>query len=158
MKLDATDIKILSILQNDARITTKELAERLHLSTTPAYERVKKLEKEGYIEKYSAVLNAEKIERKLTIFLMVSLKSHSKDVVESFQKTVLSLPEVMEFYYISGNYDSLLKVMVRDMDQFKVFLEEKLAGIEHITHFQSVFVISGAQKGGYDLNMGLLKK
>lgn len=149
MKIDSTDKKILSILQENARITTKELASQLCLSNTPVYERVKKLEKAGFIEKYSARLNAEKIGRNMTSFIMVSLKSHTKQVVEAFQKEAMALPEVMEFYYISGNYDALLKVMVADMGEFKVFLEEKLASVEFITQFQSIFVISGDKKDGF---------
>lgn len=151
MKLDATDRKILAILQENARITTKELASQLHLSNTPVYERVKKLEKAGIIEKYTAKLNASKVGRSMTSFIMVSLQSHTKRVVEEFQKEAMSLPEVMEFYYISGNYDALLKVMVRDMSEFKVFLEEKLASVEHITQFHSIFVISGDKKDGFEV-------
>ncbi len=151
MKLDATDRKILAILQENARITTKELASQLHLSNTPVYERVKKLEKAGIIEKYTAKLNASKVGRSMTSFIMVSLQSHTKRVVEEFQKEAMSLPEVLEFYYISGNYDALLKVMVADMSEFKVFLEEKLASVEHITQFHSIFVISGDKKDGFEV-------
>ncbi len=151
MKLDATDRKILQILQENARTTTKELASQLHLSNTPVYERVKKLEKAGIIEKYTAKLNAAKVGRTMTSFIMVSLKSHTKRVVEEFQKEAMSLPEVMEFYYISGNYDALLKVMVADMSEFKEFLEIKLASVEHITQFHSIFVISGDKKDGFDV-------
>jgi len=151
MKLDATDRKILAILQENARITTKELSSQLHLSNTPVYERVKKLEKAGIIEKYTAKLNASKVGRSMTSFIMVSLQSHTKRVVEEFQKEAMSLPEVMEFYYISGNYDALLKVMVADMSEFKVFLEEKLASVEHITQFHSIFVISGDKKDGFEV-------
>ena len=152
MKLDSTDRKILAILQENARITTKELASQLHLSNTPVYERVKKLEKAGIIEKYSAKLNAAKIGRNMTSFIMVSLKNHTKEIVESFQKDAMSLPEVLEFYYISGNYDALLKVMVADMSEFKVFLEEKLASVRNISQFHSIFVISGDKKDGFEIN------
>ena len=87
----------------------------------------------------------------MTTFIMVSLQSHTKQVVEAFQKEAMALPEVMEFYYISGNYDALLKVMVANMGEFKVFLEEKLASVEHITQFQSIFVISGDKKDGFQI-------
>jgi len=150
-KLDKTDRKILSVLQEEGRITTKELAEKIHLTNTPVYERVKKLEKNGIIQKYAAMLDPEKIDRSMIIFLMVSLTKHTKDVVEEFKKEVLDIPEVMEFYYISGNYDSLLKIMVKDMEQFKVFIEEKLSNINHITQFQSIFVISGEEKTSFEL-------
>lgn len=142
--IDTTDKKILNILQENGRITTKELAQKLYLTNTPVYERVRKLEKNGIIKKYAAILDPEKIDRSMIIFLMVTLNKHTKDVVEDYKKRVLAFPEVMEFYYISGNFDSFLKLMVKDMDQFKKFIEEKLSTIPYITQFQSVFVISDA--------------
>jgi len=141
-QLDETDKKILSILQEDGRITTKELAQKLHLTNTPVYERVKKLEKQGFIKQYVAILDPVKVERNMVIFLMVSLEKHTKDIVEEYKEKVLSFPEVMEFYYISGNFDSLLKLMVKDMDDFKRFIEEKFSVTPHIRQFQSVFSIS----------------
>lgn len=151
MKIDSTDRKILSILQDNSRVTTKEMASQLHLSNTPVYERVKKLEKAGIIEKYTAKLDPDKVGRSMTSFIMVSLQNHTKKVVEAFQQEAMGLPEVMEFYYISGNYDALLKVMVTDMREFKEFLEEKLASVENITQFHSIFVISGDTKDGFDM-------
>jgi len=150
-KLDRTDKKILKILQNDGRITTKELAQKLHLTNTPVYERVKKLEKNGIIKQYSAVLDPHSIDRSLIIFLTVSIKSHKKSVVEEFKEAALALPEVMEFYYISGNFDSLIKVMVKDMEEYKTFIEDKLSTLEHINQFQSSFVISGANKIAFEI-------
>lgn len=150
LKLDKTDKKILTILQEDARITTKELSEKIHLSSTPVYERVKKLERNGVIEKYTAVLNREKIGKGTTVFLMISLSSHAKDIVDSFRKQVMSFPEVMEFYYISGNYDSLIKIMIGDMNEFKAFIEEKLSKVENLTQFHSIFAISGSEKSGFE--------
>lgn len=151
MKFDHTDRKILSILQEDGRITTKDLAQKIHLSNTPVYERVKKLEKGGVIKKYAAILDKEKIGRNLIIFLMVSLKEHSKHRVEEYKKEVMSMKEVMEFYYISGNYDSLLKIMVADMEEFKTFIEDKLSRVPLVTQFQSIFVISGEEKNAFEL-------
>ncbi len=150
VKLDKTDKKILTILQDDARITTKDLSEKIHLSSTPVYERVKKLERSGVIKKYTAVLDREKIGKGTTVFLMISLSSHAKDIVDSFRKQVMSFPEVMEFYYISGNYDSLIKIMIGDMNEFKTFIEEKLSKVENVTQFQSIFAISGCEKSGFE--------
>jgi len=150
VKLDKTDKKILTILQEDARITTKELSEKIHLSSTPVYERVKKLERNGVIEKYTAVINREKIGKGTTVFLMISLSSHAKDIVDSFRKRVMSFPEVMEFYYISGNYDSLIKIMIGDMNEFKTFIEDKLSKVENVTQFQSIFAISGCEKSAFE--------
>lgn len=150
-KLDRIDRKILQLLQQDCRITTKELAEKLYLSNTPVYERVKKLERSGIIKNYIAVLNPEKIERNMMVFISILLTNHTRDVVEKFKEDVLALPEVMEFYYTSGNHDALLKLMVKDMNAFSFFIQEKLSKFEHVSRFNSTFVISSSDKLGYDL-------
>ncbi|MDM8159160.1 Lrp/AsnC family transcriptional regulator [Labilibaculum sp. K2S] len=150
-KLDKTDRKILQLLQQDCRITTKELAEKLHLSNTPVYERVKKLERSGIIKGYVARLDPDKIDRSMMVFISILLTKHTRDVVDKFEAEVLALPEVMEFYYTSGNYDALLKLMVKDMKAFQFFIQEKLSKFEHISRFNSTFVISSADKPGYDL-------
>ena len=149
--LDRTDRKILHLLQQDCRITIKELAQKLHLSNTPVYERVKKLERSGIIKNYVAVLNPEKIDRSMVVFISISLTKHTRDVVEKFEYEVLTLPEVMEFYITSGNFDAMLKIMVKDMNAFQHFIQEKLSTFEYITRFNSTFVISSSDKLGYDL-------
>ncbi|MEN8201945.1 MAG: Lrp/AsnC family transcriptional regulator [Bacteroidota bacterium] len=151
IKLDRTDCKILDILQGDARITTKELAAKLHLTNTPVYERVKKLEKNGVIEKYIAVLNPQKLDRNMTVFIDVSLKRHTKKVVDDFRQACIAFPEVMEFYNVTGEYDVHLKIMVRDMEEFKTFVEEKLSEFEYVSKFHSSFAISSATKTGFEL-------
>jgi DNA-binding Lrp family transcriptional regulator len=150
INLDPIDKKILKILQEDGRITTKELAEKIHLSNTPVYERVKKLEKSGVIRKYKAEIDPEKIDKGTTIFIMASMNKHTKDVVDKFKKQLMSYPEVMEFYYISGNHDAMLKIMVDNMHEYKIFIEEKLSTVENIYQFQSIFAISGEQKTAYE--------
>ncbi|GAB7088683.1 Lrp/AsnC family transcriptional regulator [Marinifilum fragile] len=149
--LDRTDRKILELLQQDCRITIKELAEKLHLSNTPVYERVKKLERSGIIKNYVAVLDPEKIDRNMVVFISVSITRHTRDVVDQLTKDVLALPEVMEFYITSGNFDAMLKIMVKDMNAFQYFIQEKLSKFEYITRFNSTFVISSSDKIGYDL-------
>lgn len=151
IKLDSIDRKILRILQNDGRITTKELANKLHLSNTPVYERVRKLEKNGVIEKYVAVLNPEKLDRNMVVFIDLILQKHTKDVVENFKKAVMTFPEVMECHNVSGEYDAHLKLMVRNMEEFKIFIEEKLSGIENVVTFHSSFAISSVTKVGFDI-------
>ncbi len=151
VKLDSVDRKILNMLQKDARITTKELASKLHLTNTPVYERVKKLEKIGIIEKYIAVLNPEKLDKNMTIFIDVNINKHTKDVVENFKKTVMAFPEVMEFYNVSGEYDIHLKIMVKNMEEFKIFIEEKLSEFDYVTTFHSSFAISSATKTIFDI-------
>ncbi|MDA3893945.1 MAG: Lrp/AsnC family transcriptional regulator [Salinivirgaceae bacterium] len=151
IKLDDIDRKILKILQENGRITTKVLANEIHLSNTPVYERVKKLERSGVIRKYRAEIDPDKIGKGTTIFIMVSLINHTKGVVEQFKIQLLSFPEVMEFYYISGNHDAMIKVMVNDMHEFKAFIEDKLSIVENIYQFHSIFAILGEQKGAFDI-------
>ena len=151
IKLDEIDRKILRILQNEGRITTKELAGKLHLTNTPVYERVKKLEKNGVIEKYVALLNPEKLDRSMVIFIDVSLQRHTKEVVDDFREMALAFPEVVEFHNVSGEYDVHLKIMVKDMAEFKIFIEEKLSGCANVTTFHSSFAISSATKNGFEV-------
>ncbi len=150
-KLDNIDRKILRTLQSDGRITTKELASKLHLTNTPVYERVRKLEKTGIIEKYVAVLNPEKLDRNMVIFIDVNLKKHTKEVVDNFREAVLAFPEVVEFHNVTGEYDVHLKIMIKDMAEFKIFLEEKLSGLDYVTTFHSSFAISSETKTGFDI-------
>lgn len=149
-KLDNTDHKILKMLQEDCRLSIKQMALELRLTNTPVYERVKKLERNGIIKKYVAILDHEKISRDTIVFISVRLNSHKKMVVAKFKQEVLKLSEVMEFYYISGSYDSLLKVMVKDLHAFKVFVEDKLSLLENVNQFQSTFVISSENKTAFD--------
>lgn len=150
-KLDNIDHKILRILQSDGRITTKELASKLHLTNTPVYERVRKLEKSGIIEKYVAILNPEKLNRNMVIFIDVNLQKHTKEAVDNFRKAVLIFPEVVEFHNVTGEYDVHLKIMVNDMAEFKVFIEEKLSGLDYVNTFHSSFAISSETKTGFDI-------
>jgi len=150
IKIDNTDKKILKILQEQGRITTKELAQKIHLSNTPVYERIKKLEKSGVIRKYTAEIDPEKIGKGTTIFIMASLNKHTKDVVDQFKKQLMSFPEVMEFFYISGNHDAMLKIMVDGMNEYKTFIEEKLSQVENIYQFHSIFAISAERKTAFD--------
>jgi DNA-binding Lrp family transcriptional regulator len=149
VKMDEIDREILRILQCDARITTKELAGKLNLTNTPVYERVKKLERNGVVQKYIAVLNPEDLDRNMTIFIDVSLKKHTKEVVDKFRKAVMAFPEVLEFHNVTGEYDVHLKIMVKDMADFKQFIEEKISGLEFVSTFHSSFAISSETKAGF---------
>ncbi len=142
IKLDKFDIGILRLLQQDAKLTTKEIAAQLGLTNTPVYERIKRLERKGYIKKYVALLDKHKIDRSLTAFCNVSLKVHSKIFLDRFEKEILELEEVMECYHIAGLYDYLLKVVVKDMEQYRNFITQKLAVFENIGNVQSSFVMT----------------
>jgi Lrp/AsnC family transcriptional regulator, leucine-responsive regulatory protein len=141
-KLDDTDRKILKLLQENALLTTKELAAQLNLSYTPVYERIRKLEREGVIKKYAALVNREKIGKNLVAFCNISLKEHSRANGEKFVKAVLSFEEVTECYNISGGYDFMLKVVVQDMPEYQRFLMEKLGILDSIGNTHSIFVMS----------------
>ena len=144
--LHSDDIRILQLLQQDARITNKEIADKLGKTITPIYERIKKLEAEGYIDKYVALLNKDKIGKALTAFTHVQLKEHSQPVLKTFEKEVIRIPEVMECYHMTGQYDFLLKVAIQDMKEYHDFMLNKLATIANIGTVQSFFVLSHAKQ------------
>ncbi|GAA3590508.1 Lrp/AsnC family transcriptional regulator [Flavivirga amylovorans] len=141
MQLDKIDLRILNILQNNSNLTTKELAAKVNLSTTPVFERVKRLEKEGYIKKYKAILDAEKLDRGLMVFCNVTLKEHTRKIGNQFVKDILSLDEVTECYNISGDYDFLLKVLVKDMKHYQNFVLNHLGELKNIGSAHSTFVM-----------------
>jgi Lrp/AsnC family transcriptional regulator, leucine-responsive regulatory protein len=147
---DDIDIKILKELQKDSNLTTKQLAELVNLSSTPVFERVKKLEAKGLIKKYVAVLDYEKLNKGLLVFCNITLKQHTKDIGNQFVQDILSLDEVTECYNISGDYDFLLKVMVRDMKDYQNFVLNRLGSIENIGSAHSTFVM-GEIKNTYGI-------
>lgn len=141
-KLDAIDLQILSTLQKNAKLTTKELADVVHLSATPVFERQKRLERRGYIKKYIAVLDPEKLGLGLLVFCKVSLKQINREIAEAFHHRIQRIPEVVECYNTSGSYDYLLKVRVQDMNDYQEFILNKLGVIESVGSIESTFVIS----------------
>jgi Lrp/AsnC family leucine-responsive transcriptional regulator len=143
--LDEIDMKLLNELQANSRITIRELSEKLHLSTTPIHERIKKLEKGGYIKDYITLLNPKKFDKNLMVYISVSLRDHTKTAIEEFESEVNKLNEVMECYYISGSSDYLLKVYCEDMDDFHNFITNKFSVISNITQFYSSFVMYGTK-------------
>jgi Lrp/AsnC family transcriptional regulator, leucine-responsive regulatory protein len=141
-QLDEIDVKLLNILQVNSRITIRELSEKLHLSTTPIHERIKKLEKSGYIKQYLTLLDPKLLGKKLIIYISVSLNSHTREAVEEFEKEMHNLDEIMECYYISGTYDFLLKVYCNDMEDYHNFITTRFSVIKNITQFYSSFVMT----------------
>ncbi len=141
MKLDEIDLRILKIVQNKSNLTTKELASKVNLSATPVFERVKKLEKEGYIKKYVAILDPEKLEKSLIVFCNITLKEHTREIGNQFVKDILTLDEVTECYNISGDYDFLLKVLVKDMKHYQNFVLNHLGSVQNIGSAHSTFVM-----------------
>jgi Lrp/AsnC family transcriptional regulator, leucine-responsive regulatory protein len=141
-QLDEIDRKLLNILQINSRITIRELSEKLHLSTTPIHERIKKLEKTGYIKQYLTLLDPKLIGRKLIVYISVSLNNHTREAIDEFEKEMEKLDEIMECYYISGSYDFLLKVHCYDMDDYHNFITSRFSVIKNITQFYSSFVLA----------------
>lgn len=139
--MDAIDKKLLSLLQEDTKKTTKELSMVLNLSVTAVYERIKKLEREGIIRKYVALLDAKKVEKAFVVFCHIKLVQHTKDFITTFENEVMQLNEVLECFHVSGDYDYILKVAVQDMEAFREFMVTKLTGLQHIGSTHSSFVI-----------------
>jgi len=139
--LATKDFAILKILQQNAKATVKDIANEIHLSTTPVHERIKRLEQQGVIKQYATLLDYAKVKKSLMIFCYVSLKEHSKNAGTKFIKHIHSLPEVIECYNISGEFDFMLKVVAENMDDYYHFHVNKLSQSENIANVQSVFVM-----------------
>ena len=137
--LDKTDIQILRVLQKNARITVKDLALKVHLSPTPVFERLHRLENDGYIRKYTAVLDAAKLGRGFLVFCCVRLR---KEIANDFVNRVKDIPEVAECYNISGDFDYLLKIYAPDMQYYNDFLINTLGTIDSLGSVQSSFVMN----------------
>lgn len=140
-KLDSIDIKILRALQKNAKLTTKELAAAVNLSPSPTFERQKRLEREGYIERYVAVVSPEKIGNGFIVLCNIRLKKHGKEIGQEFMQAVQDIEEVTECYNTSGDYDFLMKVYVRDMAHYQDFVLNTLGVIDSIGQLHSIFVI-----------------
>ncbi|MEA1786312.1 Lrp/AsnC family transcriptional regulator [Arenibacter sp. GZD96] len=141
-KLDEVDAQLLQLLQEDSKKTNKEYAHRLHLSTTAVYERIKRLERTGVIEKYVALVNRKKVDKQLLVFCHVKLVQHNRAFVLQFEREILQLKEVVSCYHVSGDYDYILKVYVRDMEAYREFMVTKLTALQHIGSTHSTFGIS----------------
>ncbi|MDA0326462.1 MAG: Lrp/AsnC family transcriptional regulator [Bacteroidetes bacterium] len=142
MKLDEIDLKILRLLQKDAKLTNKALSTNLALSVTAVYERIKKLEKTGFIQGYVALVSKEKVDKSFVAFCHVKLVQHTQDNVKQFEREVITIDEVLECYHLSGDYDYLLKVHVKDMESYRKFMIEKLTNLNHIGSTHSMFMIN----------------
>ena len=139
--LDTTDKKLIHLLQKDSKQTTKQLSLQLNLSVTAVYERVKKLENQKIIEKYVAIIDKNKIEKSFLVFCHVKLIQHTKEYVTTFEREILKLEEVSECFHVSGDYDYILKIYVKDMDEYRNFMVTKLTAIKYIGSTHSTFAI-----------------
>ncbi len=139
--LDVKDLAILRLLQNNARMSVREIAESVQLSTTPVHERIKRLEASGVIKQYATLVDGAKIKKGLMVICYVSLNQHSKKSGTQFIKLINELPEVVECYSISGEFDFMLKIVAEDMNSYYHFHVNKLSQAENIGQVQSVFIM-----------------
>jgi Lrp/AsnC family leucine-responsive transcriptional regulator/Lrp/AsnC family transcriptional regulator len=151
-ELDDTDIQLLKLLGADSEITVKELAARVNLSASPVFERVKRLKNNGYIKKYIALIDAEKLNYGLIVFCNIKLKQHDRSIGYQFVTDIMQLKEVVECYNISGDFDFLLKVYARDMKHYQDFVFNKLGSVASIGSTHSTFVMS-ENKNSYNINL-----
>lgn len=140
-KLDEIDLKILRILQNDSKKTTKEIAEQLNLTASPVYERIKRLENKKFIKKNVALLNKEKINRSVTAICMVSLRYHNEGFIDKFEKQIKNIKEIQECYHMAGKVDFVLKINLKSLDSYHEFVRLKLSKIDNIGVLESSFVL-----------------
>jgi DNA-binding Lrp family transcriptional regulator len=144
--LDRDDLRILQLLQHDARLTNKEIADKIGKSVSPVYERIKRLQADGFIKQFAAILDNKLINRSLIAYTNVRLKEHSQAVLLEFEKRVADYSEVMECYHMTGEYDFLLKVAVLDMDAYHDFVIHRLAKLPNVGTVQSFFVMHEVKK------------
>jgi Lrp/AsnC family leucine-responsive transcriptional regulator/Lrp/AsnC family transcriptional regulator len=150
--LDKIDRQLLKLLGENSNVTVKELALKVKLSATPVFERVKRLETGGYIKKYIAILDAEKLNYGLIIFCNIKLKQHERSIGNDFVSDIMRLSEVVECYNISGDYDFLLKVYARDMKHYQDFVFNKLGSVKSIGSTHSTFVMC-ENKNTFNINL-----
>ena len=121
--MDATDLKILSLLQEDATLSIESIASKVHLSSTPCWKRIRRLEKDGVIEKRVALLNPHKVGAGVTVFVAIKTNQHNRDWLDNFATSVEDMPEILDFYRMSGEIDYLLRVVVPDIAAFDSFYQ-----------------------------------
>ena len=139
--LDATDKNLLALLQQDAKQTIKSLAFKLNLSVTAVHERIKKLERNQTITQYVALIDKNRVNKSFMVLCHLKLNEHTRENIKRFEKEVSQLPEVMECYHVSGDYDFILKILVKDMPAYRQFLVDKLTALSGIGSTQSTFII-----------------
>jgi len=139
--LDQVDVQILSLLQADGRITNADLAKSVGLSPPSVLQRVRALEKAGLIRGYHAILDSERLGLKITAWAMITLSLHQEQPIERFRRAIQDIPEVMECYHVSGDFDFMLKILVKDMRSYEVLIREKLSKIKGIQQIKTSFAL-----------------
>lgn len=140
-QLDSIDLQLINELQTDGKQSIKQLSQKVNLSITPTHERIKKIEANGYIKKYVAIVDAEQVDKSLLVYCQLTLLKHQESTFNEFEKYIHSLDEIMEVSYIAGGYDFLLKIIVKDIKEYQYFVLKKLSQLKIISNIQSSFVI-----------------
>jgi Lrp/AsnC family transcriptional regulator, leucine-responsive regulatory protein len=148
--LDEKDLEILKLLQQNARVTIKEISEKVHLSTTPVHERIRWMEEQGVIKQYATIVNGAMVKKGLMVICYVSLKQHSKNAGSKFIKSIMEMNEVIECLTISGEFDFMLKVVTENMETYYDFHVNRLSDVENVGNVQSTFVM-GVVKSTHQL-------
>jgi len=146
MNLDETDLQILQLLRANARLTNKEIGERLNKTATPIFKRIKRLEEQGYIKGYVAVLDYEKLDRGLVAFTHVQIKDHSRVGLQAFLEQAIAFDEVLECYQTSGEFDFILRIAAKDIKSYQDFMINKLIDLVPLTSVKSTFIMREAKK------------
>ena len=139
--LDALDIKILKILQNNSQHTLKDIAEQVNLSLSPTHDRIKRLEMDGYIKGYVGILNRKKLNLGLMVHCQVTLEKQNRSNFSEFEQSIKKFPEVISCHLVSGNFDYYLNVISEDVESYNRFYQEKLAVLPSVAHISSLFVM-----------------
>lgn len=141
VELDKKDVEILRLLQENAKLTVREIASRVHLSSTPVHERIRRLEKNGVIKQYAALLDNRMVNKGIMVICQVSLKEHDKKTAQLFINAIMEFPEVIECYNISGEFDFMLKIVADSMEGYHQFFVNQLSEIKGIAQTKSTFVM-----------------
>lgn len=141
MQLDATDRRILTVLQKQGRISNADLSEQVNLSPSACHRRVERLEQAGYIDAYVALLNARKLDRPTTVFVEITLSGQADEVLEAFEREVKKVPAVLECHLMAGTADYLLKVIVEDTEDFARIHRQYLARLPGVAQMHSSFAL-----------------
>ncbi|WP_353134395.1 Lrp/AsnC family transcriptional regulator [Pseudopedobacter sp.] len=146
MELDKIDLNILKIMQENGRITNLQLSQMIGLSPAPTLERVRKLENSGYIKSYHALVDEEKLGLGIKTFIQVSLDFHQNDTIDIFQKEIQQIKEVTECHHVTGQYDFILKVYVKDIKAYEQLIMNKISKISVVKTFQTLMILSTSKK------------
>lgn len=145
-KLDIVDKRILELLQNNSRMTVKEMSGHLNLSPTPIFERVKKMERSGIINHYTVVIDHAMMGKNFVAFAHISLKDHSKEKVREFEEKITAIPEVIESHYVTGRSDFIIKILLENTEKYKEFVMDKLFDVPNIARMETYFSLERKEK------------